>query len=56
MRLLKKAVAYVCAVSMVAGVLAVTPADSAKAAKKPVIAKKTYNVTVGKTVTIKVKK
>lgn len=55
MRLLKKAVAYVCAVSMVAGVLAVTPADSAKAAKKPVIAKKTYNVTVGKTVTIKVK-
>lgn len=55
MKLLKKVVAYACAVSMVAGVLAVAPADRAEAAKKPVIAKKTYNVTVGKTVTIKVK-
>ena len=57
MRLLKKAVAYVCAFSMLAGMAAMSPADAetAYAKGKPKLAKKTYSVTVGKTTKIKVK-
>lgn len=58
MKLLKKATAYVCALSMIAGMAAISPAgaDTSYAKGKTVkFAKKTYSVTVGKTVKIKVK-
>lgn len=55
MKLLKKTLAIVCAVSMVAGTLAYTPQTDAQAAKKVKLAKKKYSVNVGKTVTIKLK-
>ena len=55
MKLLKKTLAIVCAVSMVAGTLAYTPQTDAQAAKKVKHAKKKYSVNVGKTVTIKLK-
>lgn len=56
MKLLKKAIAIVCAVSMAAGIIAYTPQQEAQAAAKIKLAKKQYQVKVGKTVTIKVKK
>ena len=57
LRLLKKAAAYVCAFSMLAGIAAMSPADAetAYAKGKLKLAKKTYSVTVGKTAKIKVK-
>lgn len=56
MKLLKKATAYVCALSMIAGMAAISPANTAYAKGKAVkLAKKTYSVTVGKTTKIKVK-
>lgn len=55
MKLLKKALAIVCAVSMVAGTVACTPSGDVQAAKKVKLAKKKYTVKVGSAVTIKVK-
>lgn len=56
MKLSKKILAVVCAVSMLAGTVAVVPQGDAQAAAKLKLAKKKYSVDEGKTVTIKVKK